>query len=205
MTQPPAGTTIRAILALSVAAIVGACASGRALSRGYSPASAARAVIGERGARFVFPAEDADSIAWPSRPPNAYDGELLQYWEVDWHRGLGYERFGVDPQAINFSLRWKRTTTLEWALNDLLKQSAPEVFTFCKTCGTPAVTVQLDRSVTATFENRRVVFWVHGRDAVHKIFPNVPDSVTFTRHILSGNEEHDRVVAVAVEHAEPRK
>lgn len=47
---------------------------------------------------------------------------------------------------------------------------------------------------------RQVVVTIRGADAVRRIFPSVPDSVTLTRRILGADEQSLRV---AVERRDP--
>ena len=160
----------------------------------------AQAIVGRRAARFTFPPETVDHVVWPGHVPNAYDGMPLRTWIVDWERGMPYERFGVDPNGLWLGLRWRVAETREWPLKDLLVRLYLETATFCRPCGTPAVTTQPDPGAHLMFEGASVVFAIAGEAAVSRIFPTVPDSVTFTRVDGSGGEQS---VTVAIQRREP--
>jgi hypothetical protein len=55
--------------------------------------------------------------------------------------------------------------------------------------------------VKAHADGRRIVFTIEGRDAIRRIFPVVPESVTFRRRVTG--EADNRVVRSAVERREP--
>jgi len=167
-----------------------------ALRRGET----ARAIVGRRAARFTFPPETADRMMWPGYVPNAYEGMPLRTWIVEWEHGMPEERFGVDPDGIWLGLRWRVGETREWLLRDLLARLPLEIATFCRPCGTPAVTTRPDQGARVVFEGANVVFAIAGEAAVRRIFPAVPDSVTFTRVDGSGGEQS---VTVAIERREP--
>lgn len=162
---------------------------------------ATEAIIGQRAARFVFPAEASDRLTWPSPIAHAYAGLPTMAWEVDWSRSLSAERFGIDPNAIVLVVRWRAERAREWTLAALLARSRPEVLTFCRSCETPAAIPRADPAVRVAVEGRRVVFTVRGREAVRRLFPVVPDSVSLTRR--TWNEADARSVRVAVERREP--
>jgi hypothetical protein len=179
------------------------CARAHKASLPLAPALGARAIIGEGAARFIFPIEASDSINWPGLS-QAYLGYLLRYWQVGWEKSLSYDRFGEDPDGIFLGLEWQKKRTHQWALANLLRRMSPEVLTFCKPCGTPAETPREDRAVSAIYEQHRIIILVVGQDAIRRIFPRMPDSVTFSRmRIHTGGEheyrDHDSL-SVAVEH-----
>ena len=74
-------------------------------------------------------------------------------------------------------------------------------------CGTPAEVPERDPAVSASFEGNRIVLLVRGEDAIRRLFPRVPDSVTFsrTRPDSSENDDDDGKESwfVAVDHSEP--
>jgi len=113
---------------------------------------------------------------------------------------MPYERFGIDPSGISLVLRWHAETTREWLLKDLLAGSRPEIETFCRPCGTPAVTTQPDPAMRLTFSGASVVFVVADEAVVRQLFPTVPDSVTLTR--WEWNHE-ERSITVPIQRREP--
>lgn len=159
------------------------------------------AIIGARNARFVFPAEVSDSLTWPQPIAHAYDGFPTLAWEVSWRGSLSSARLGTDPDQLMLILRWRRESARTWSLRELLARIRPTVMTFCLSCGVPAAIPSEDRSVRVSTEGRRIVFAVEGHDAIHRLFPVVPESVTFTRRIAG--EAGGRVVHTAVQHREP--
>lgn len=187
----------------SVAAIVGRLGRGpppRAIEpRAIEP----QATIGRTEARFVFPAEGSDRLAWPPAIPHAYPGMPARIWEVDWERAMDYERFGVDPHGIAVTAPWQRDSVRTMTFAELLAGIRPEVLTFCRSCGTPAAMPREDPAVSVSMNGRQVVVTVRGADAVRRIFPTVPDSVTLTRRDRSGEEE--RSIRLTVERRDPRR
>ena len=159
------------------------------------------AVIGATSARFVFPAEASDSLTWPQPIAHAYEGFPTLAWKVSWRGSLSSARLGTDPDQLMLILQWRRESARTWSLRELLARFRPTVMTFCLSCGVPAAVPSEDRSVRVSTEGRRIVFAVDGRDAIHRIFPVVPDSVTFTRRIAG--EAGGQVVRTAVQHREP--
>jgi hypothetical protein len=197
----------RRLLRVSAAVLTLACAGARSASSTSSPTLVARAIIGERAARFVLPVETVDSLGWPGSPPHAYPGYPLHYWEIGWEHWLRRDRIGEDPEGILLLLTWQNDPTQQWGLADLLERAPPQVLTFCNSCGTPAVIPRVDSAVSATFERHRVVILVRGQEAIRRIFPHVPDSVSFsrTRSGQDADDDHDNDerLTVAVEHSEP--
>jgi hypothetical protein len=53
--------------------------------------------------------------------------------------------------------------------------------TYCTTCEAVASIPETDPNVSADVKNGRLIFSVRGSDAVRRIFPVIPDSVTFSR------------------------
>jgi len=162
-------------------------------------AAQAVAIIGTRHARFVFPEEMSDSITWP--PPTAQ----LRIWEVSWQAGPTTDPSAPPPELLRLLLRWHREPARTWPLRELVAQFPPRVLTYiCVTCRMPAPTRSVpsdDPAVKAHADGRRIVFTIEGRDAIRRIFPVVPESVTFRR--LARGEAGNRVVRSAVEHREP--
>ena len=87
-----------------------------------------------------------------------------------------------------------------WTFAELLAAVRPEVLTFCRSCGTPAATTREDAAVRVSMAGRQVVVTIRGADAVRRIFPSVPDSVTLTRRVSGSDEQSLRV---AVERRDP--
>jgi len=186
-------------MAAALACSAGSVARAQALPKVSDVA--AEAIIGQRAARFTFPAEESDRLTWPLPTAHAYPGLPTRVWEVDWSRSLSAERYGMDPDGIVLIVRWHDEPAHEWTLSDLLARFRPEVLTVCLPCGMPAAIPREDPAVSVSVEGRRVVFTVQGSDAVRRLFPSVPDSVSFTRRVW--NEADDRSVRVAVERREP--
>ena len=109
-------------------------------------------------------------------------------------------RFGVDPHAITTVARWRPGTARPWTVAELVATLRPQVLTFCRSCGTPAAMPREDAAVQVSVVEGRVVVSIRGADAVRRIFPSVPDSVTFRRRILGAEE---RSLGVAVERRDP--
>jgi hypothetical protein len=192
-------------LAIAITVFCAVVTHGTACARPRSPTTTlpgetAEAIVGRRAARFTFPSEPVDHLTWPGHVPNAHDGFPLRSWSIDWAHEMPYERFGIDPSGISLVLRWQAGTTREWLLKDVLADSRPEIETFCRPCGTPAVTTQPDPAVRLTFNGASVVFVVVDEAVVRQLFPTVPDSVTFTRREWSGDE---RSITVAIQRREP--
>lgn len=190
--------SFRQICVVLVALCAG-CASPK-VREAASPPSAPEAIIGRHGARFVFRPDTVDHMAWPGSPAHAYDGLPLRSWDVYWHRWMPYERLGLDPSGLTFVLRWRPGPTRDVPLSELLVGRRPEVATSCLTCEPPAVIPRLDRNVTLALVGRSVVFLVRGDSTIRRLFPVLPDSVTFDRRTRGGSEQ---TITIPVQHREP--
>jgi hypothetical protein len=166
-----------------------------------APATQADAIIGARSARFTFPEEVSDSITWPQPIAHPYEGFPTLAWDVSWRGSLPYERRGRDPDELLLILRWRREAPRIWSLRELVAQFRPAVMTFCRSCDVPAAVPSDDRAVRVFADGRRIVFTVEGRDAIQRLFPVVPQSVTFTRYV--GGQDGGRSVRAVVQHREP--
>ena len=156
------------------------------------------AIIGARTARFRFPEEASDSIAWPS--PTA----KLRIWEVNWQAGPSNDPPTVHPEVLQLLVPWVREPTRTWPLRELVARFRPRVLTYiCVTCKESAVSRSVpsdDPAVKAHVEGRSIVLTIEGRDAIRRIFPVVPESVTFSRRV--SGETGNRDVRRAVERRE---
>ena len=165
----------------------------------HASAAQAVAIIGATKARFLFPAEASDSIAWPS--PTA----KLRIWEVSWQAGPSNDPPTVHPEILQLLMPWVREPTRTRPLRELVAQFPPRVLTYiCVTCKESALARSVpsdDPAVKAHVDGRRVVFTIEGRDAIRRIFPVVPESVTFSRRVTG--ETGNRDVRRAVERREP--
>ena len=164
-------------------------------------ATEAEAIIGVRSARFAFPEEVSDTLTWPPPIAHAYDGFPTRVWDLSWGGSLPADRRGTDPERFTLKLGWRREAPRTWSLRELVAQFRPAVMTLCQSCDGPASIPSQDRAVKALTDGRRVVFVVEGRGAIRRLFPVVPDTVTFMRHV--GGQESGRIVYVAVQHREP--
>jgi len=104
------------------------------------------------------------------------------WWEVNWYRR---PTVGEDPFGLWLTARWKPGGPHKGTLGDLIRGHALEVITDCARCdGAVIATPQRDTSgVFASVERGRLVFTVKGREAVHRIFPVLPDTVNFVINV----------------------
>jgi hypothetical protein len=150
--------------------------------------SGAEASIDARQARFVFSLRNS-AESWDLSEANKSPGTTEYFWEVDWSDSL---RAPDAPVALWLSADRQAKAPPPESLEQLIAGHHLEAMLECRTCDEPAVfeDERTDHSrVLANVEDGRIVFTVHGRDAVRKIFPRIPSTVTFrtlVRHTPEG-------------------
>jgi hypothetical protein len=140
-----------------------------------------QAFISPTEARFVFPRESAQVYQWDVPIKGAYPGGAEFIWEVRWPDR--YIRDGEDPLALWLVTRWKTGGPHKGDLAKLVAGRTVDPMINCITCD-GAVFVDTERDTTkvfATVEGGRLVFNIRGRAAVQRVFPTIPDTVTFVR------------------------
>ncbi len=144
------------------------------------PSESPSAVIGTSEARFIFPPDSSGVYTWNIPHPNAYSGDAEFIWEVTWQPPR--DNLGRTPDELSLISRWLPGGPKRGSLSELVSTIRLEKATVCLSCDLASV-VDADPGLVASVENGRVVFRVLGADAVRRIFPVVPDSVTFKRRV----------------------
>lgn len=137
-----------------------------------------QAIIAETEARLIFPVTWTRALL-SSPPGNSTDAPLVFLWSVSWP--AQYIVDGRDPEALWLSIDLKPRTGPRASLSQLIAREPLEAMINCTTCDL-AVFADPERdsaAVFATLENGRLVFHVRGRKAIQRIFPRIPDRVTF--------------------------
>jgi hypothetical protein len=145
----------------------------------WRPAIPAQAFIGSSGAQFVFPPDSAASFTYDVPQARTYEGATEFTWEVRWD-GPNDEH-GNDPHALALITRRRLGGSRSGSLWTLVSRDSLKVMTYCTTCEAVASIPETDPNVSAELGNGRLIFSVRGSDAVRRIFPVIPDSVTFSR------------------------
>jgi hypothetical protein len=143
------------------------------------PPSEADAFVSGSFAQFTFPLEDSSEFKWYVPTPTAYEGAPEYFWAISW--GVPEPREGKDPNGLDVAIRWRPTGAKSGSLVDLIHAGEVTVHTECITCDIPAFIPHNDRSVHAEVINGRVTLTIRGANAVARIFPSVPDSVSMIR------------------------
>jgi hypothetical protein len=150
----------------------------------------ARAAITDTLARLVFPKDTVRTYRWDVPVKGASSDHLEFMWEADWD-GEAYHS-GIDPYSLWLAVRWKNGGPHTGPLSALIAGNNVDPMINCVTCDLASF-VDPHRDTAAVFarvENDRVVFIVEGSDAVHHIFPVIPETVTFTmRGGMSSSQE----------------
>ena len=149
------------------------------------------ALIGVSEARFIFPRDSSGVYTWNVPRPNAYSGDAEFTWEVTWQPPP--RNLGKTPDELSLISRWRPGGPKPGSLSELVSTARLEKATMCLSCDLVSV-VEADPGLIASVENGSVVFRVRGADAVRRIFPVTPDSVTFSRRI--GGTTEPRTVPV---------
>ena len=182
-------------LAISVAGALGVGPLSADVKGQPFAGQAASAIIGHRLARFVFPVE-SENLVFQTRDRvlTAADGAYLE-WRVSWSGDES--RHGIDPDGIVIFRRWSELANRTIALRDVVLRAPIHVTTWCAPCTAPIETWRADSSVSVRVDRNRVIIEVRGRAGVQRVFPQMPDSVTFTRETESGERVE---VVVPVRH-----
>jgi hypothetical protein len=142
----------------------------------------AQAFISETEARFIFPRRAA-SYTWDLPLKGAYPGGAEYMWWLGW--AISDARDGKDPLALWLTKRWKSGGPRKGSLDELIAGIPLEPMINCVTCdgawfGDPDTD---HKNVFANVENGQVVFRVRGKEAVRRIFPTIPHTVTFETRV----------------------
>jgi hypothetical protein len=159
-------------------------------AQSLKPSPEGQAFISPTEARFVFPQYSEQLYQWDVPIKGAYPGGAEFMWEVRWPDR--YIRDGEDPLSLWLSSRWKLGGPHKGNLAKLIAGRTVDPMINCTTCD-GAVFVDTERDTTkvfATVEGGRLVFNIHGRDAVRRIFSKTPDVVTFVRTVRQTPREH---------------
>jgi len=168
---------MRYLIYVEFAASLALIANPAAGQRTTSPEP--QAFVTDSSARFFFPLDKRASYIWNSPLKGAYPAMPEFSWDVLWY-GTSLVP-GKDPMGLSLVVRWESGRPHKGTLSDLIRGHTVDVLIECMTCdGAAFVHPQRDGdSVFATVERGRLVFNVRGREAVHRIFPVLPDTVTF--------------------------
>jgi hypothetical protein len=161
-----------------ISTLIMSCAVGSSLRQ--APSDNPYAVIGTSEARFVFPRDSSGVYTWNVPRPNAYSGDGEFIWEVTWRPPP--ENLGKTPDELSLISRWRPGAPKRGSLSELVSTIRPEKATVCLSCDL-ASAVEGDPGLVASVEDGCVVLRVRGADAVRRIFPVAPDSVTFRRRV----------------------
>lgn len=150
--------------------------------------SEAQAFVTDSSARFVFPLDKRQSYAWDLPLKGAYAGMPEFFWKVGWNRASVVA--GRDPLGLWLITRWEPGGPHKGTLGDLIRGYTLDPMIECTSCDGVAYTdPQRDtNAVFASVERGRLVFNVRGRAAVRRIFPVLPETVTFSRSIRQTSE-----------------
>lgn len=164
-----------------------------------SPLSGAEAFIGKDSARFVFPVSGAKTYDWDIPTKRAYAGYAQYMWGVQWN--IPDSRVGNSPYLLWLIKRWQPGGPRSGTLQQLIAGVRLEPMIECTTCdGAVFADPETDYAkVFATVENGQLIFVVRGADAVRKIFPTVPTTVTFTERIQLPGPEGPEIVDASQE------
>jgi hypothetical protein len=149
------------------------------------------ATISATLARFTFPTDSNRQYTWDVAGPAGYVGRPEYSWEVSWDEGL--EGRGREPFAITLVVRWRAGGLRSGSLARMLEGRQAHVLVFCVHCTTPAALDHRDAAVRWSIDGNRVSFTVHGAEAVRRVFPNRPHTVTFTKRRSYAPEQEWRV------------
>jgi len=144
----------------------------------------AQAFIGPDEARFVFPHDSTKLYRWDVPVKGQYEGGAEYMWEVRWRIGEGSA--GKQPYLLWLIKRWKKGGPRKGSLAKMIDGLRLEPMIDCLTCdGAVYADPETDyKKVFATVEkNGDLVFTIRGADAVRRIFPTVPDTVSFSKTV----------------------
>lgn len=155
--------------------------------------SGAEAFIGKDSARFVFPLQPTQTYMWDFPVKGAYPDYPQYMWGVQWE--IPDNRAGKTPYMLWLIKRWQAGGPRSGPLQRLIDGVLLEPMIECTTCdGVVFADPQTDHSsVFATVQNGQLIFVVRGVDAVRRIFPTRPTTVTFSQNVqLPGPEGPQR-------------
>jgi len=141
--------------------------------------SGAQAFISETEARFVFPLRGPTYIRdLPLK--GAHAGSPEHMWDVSWDIPAGKD--GIDPISLWWARDWTPGGPRKGSLAELIAGQLLEPMINCTTCDMAVFSDPRKdpKNVYATVERGRLVFRVRGREAVRRIFPTPPMTVTFS-------------------------
>jgi hypothetical protein len=157
-----------------------------------APPIDAQAVIGLTDAFFVFPIDSSRVFTYDSPQPRTYEGATEFMWEVSWDPPE--DQHGNDPHALALITHRRLGGPRTGSLSMLVSRDSLAVLTECTTCDAVASIPETDPDVFAEVKNGWLIFRVRGRKTVQRVFPAIPDSVTFSRaHRDPDSEETFRV------------
>ena len=148
-----------------------------------SPLSGAEAFIWKDSARFVFPQQQDHAYLWDIPAQSAHPGDPQYAWTVEWD--TSHNRAEKAPYMLWLIKRWKEGGPHYGSLEQLIAGVPLQAMVQCHRChGVVIEDPDTDHSkVFATVENGQLVFVVHGADAVRRVFPVTPGTVTFLENI----------------------
>jgi hypothetical protein len=149
-----------------------------------NPLSGAQAFISGDSARFEFPLQSSGIYQWDVPMKGAGAGTAEYMWDVHWQ--IADSLVGNAPYLLWLIKHWKAGGPRKGSLKQLIAGVRLEPMIVCRSCDGPAVfeDPNTDHSkVLATVENNRLVFVIRGADAVSRVFPKTPTTVTFTQSV----------------------
>jgi hypothetical protein len=148
-----------------------------------NPLSGAQAFIGSDSARFEFPRQSTDTYEWNVPLKGAYAGAAEYMWGVQWE--IADTLAGKAPYLLWLIQRWNAGGARKGSLKQLISGVRLEPMIGCTTCdGAVFEDPDTDHTkVFATIEPSRLVFVVRGAEAVRRVFPRMPATVTFTQTV----------------------
>jgi hypothetical protein len=165
---------------------------------GVPPAAPAGAMvpeawIGATAARFIFPTEPHGELEWDVPDSGAYKDRPEYYWEVSWVPGESTR--GKVPDGLSLVTYWRAGGPRRGSVADLVSQWHPSVMTECLQCDGVSIPRE-DSALTVDVVNGHVEFSILGAPGVQRVFPVVPDSVRFIRHLGLDAEDEEFIVPV---------
>jgi hypothetical protein len=147
-----------------------------------NPLSGAQAFISSDSARFEFPRQP-DAYEWDVPIKRAYAGGDEYMWGVQWE--IADSLHGEAPYLLWLIKRWKAGGPRKGSLKQLISAVPLQPMVQCTTCdGVIFEDPDTDHSkIFASIENSRLVFVVRGAEAVRRIFPKTPTSVSFSQTV----------------------
>ena len=179
--MPGLDTTINMAVDFSVCDTTAAVA---AKPSSPNPLSGAEAFISKDSARFVFPRQATDVYEWDVPVKGTYPGGAEYMWQVQWD--IAENLSGEVPYMLWLIKGWKAGGPHKGSLAQLIAGVRLGPMIGCSSCDPSAVFEQpgTDHSkVFATVENGQLIFIVRGAQAVQRVFPTIPKTVTFSQTV----------------------